>query len=126
MTENPVAISLYAGAVADYDANRMLIFPTGTPLSVPTDAGMFAASGYPISSLISGPVWLFDDDDTLERVARDQLEPLSAMYIDFIARLGGVAAPLLRFDLNLWTMVLVSILLTPLAAVSAAHWSRKV
>jgi hypothetical protein len=125
MTENPVAISLYTGAVADYDANRMLIFPTGTPLSVPTDAGMFAASGYPISSLISGPVWLFDDDDTLERVARDQLEPLSAMYIDFIARLGGVAAPLLRFNLNIWTMVLVAVLLTPLATISAAHWPRR-
>jgi hypothetical protein len=86
---------------------------------------MFAASGYPISSLISGPVWLFDDDDTLERVARDQLEPLSAMYIDFIGRLGGVATPLLRFNLNIWTVVLVAVLLTPLAVISAAHWPRR-
>jgi len=125
ITENPVVVSLYAGAVANHGIYRTLLFPTGTPLGVPTDAGPFARAGYPVVSLISGPVWLFDNDDTLERVARDQLEPLAAMYVDFIGRLNQVADPLLRFNLNVWTVVLTAVLLTPLAALSAAHRPRR-
>lgn len=124
LTENPILVSLYAGAVSDYHAYRTLLFPTGTPLGVPTDAGMFARSGYPVSSFISGPVWLFDDDDTLERVAKDQLAPLSAMVADYIFRLGRVPFPLLRFDLNLWTMLITAIVLTPLATLSDWNWRK--
>jgi hypothetical protein len=123
--ENPVMVSALAGSVASHGSYRTLLFPTGTPLGVPTDAGMFAREGYPVSSLISGPVWLFDDDDTLERVAVKELAPLSAMYIDFIGRLGRVADPLLRFNLNIWTVIVTAVVLIPLATFSAAHWPRK-
>lgn len=51
--ENPVIVSAMAGALADFKAERMLLFPTGTPLGVLTDAGMFARAGYPVASLIS-------------------------------------------------------------------------
>ncbi len=123
--ENPVIVSALAQSVAKYNAYRMLLFPTGTPLGVPTDAGMFAEAGYPVSSAISGPVGLFDDDDTLDRVAVKELAPMSAMYIDFIGRLGSVADPLLRFNLNIWTMILTGVALIPLATFSAVHWPRK-
>jgi hypothetical protein len=123
--ENPVMVSALAGSVASHRTYRTLLFPTGTPLGVPTDAGMFAEAGYPVSSLISGPVWLFDDDDTLERVALKELAPLSAMYIDFIGRLGRVPDPLLRFNLNLWAVIVTTVVLLPLATLSAAHWPRK-
>jgi len=123
--ENPAMVSALAGSVADHGSYRTLLFPTGTPLGVPTDAGMFAREGYPVSSLISGPVWLFDDDDTLERVAVEELAPLSAMYIDFIGRMGRLADPLLRFNLNVWTVIVTAVLLLPLATLSAAHWPRK-
>lgn len=119
ITENPVVVSLYAGAVAQHQLIRTLLFPTGTPLGVPTDAGPFSRAGYPVVSLISGPTWLFDDDDTLERVARDQLEPLARMYVDFIGRLNRMPDPLLRFNLNVWTVILTILLLTPLATLSA-------
>jgi hypothetical protein len=123
--ENPVMVSALAGSVASHGSYRTLLFPTGTPLGVPTDAGMFARAGYPVSSLISGPVWLFDDDDTLERVAVEELAPLSAMYIDFIGRLDRLADPLLRFNLNVWTVILTAVVLLPLATLSAAYWPRK-
>ena len=123
--ENPVMVSALAGSVATHGTYRTLLFPTGTPLGVPTDAGMFAEAGYPVSSLISGPVWLFDDDDTLERVAAAELAPLSAMYIDFIGRLGRVADPLLRFNLNIWAVIVTAVVLIPLATYSAANWPRK-
>jgi hypothetical protein len=115
---------LYAGVVRDFGAYRTLIFPTGSPLSVPTDAGMFAVAGYPVSSFISGPVWLFDDDDTLDRVAHWEFAALSAMYVDYIQRLGRVAPPLLRFNLNVWTVALTALVLVPLATLSAMHKPR--
>ncbi|MGD1996804.1 MAG: M28 family peptidase [Anaerolineae bacterium] len=124
ITENPVVVSLYARAVARHAIYRTLVFPTGTPLGVPTDAGTFQRAGYPVVSLISGPTWLFDDDDTLDRVARDQLVPLTEMYVDFIAGLGSVGEPLLRFNLNTWTIAFVALVLTPLAALSGATWPR--
>lgn len=121
IAENPVVVSLYAGVVDDYRMVRTLLFPTGTPLGVPTDAGPFARAGYRVISLISGPVWLFDDDDALERVARDQLEPLATMYVDFIRRLNRMPDPLLTFNLNVWTALVIGGILTPLAVLSAAH-----
>ena len=123
--ENPVMVSALAESVAKHDIFRMLLFPTGTPLGVPTDAGMFFDAGYPVSSMICGPIGLFDNDDTLARVATGQLAPMSAMYIDFIGRLGRVAAPLLRFNLNLWVVIVTAIVLLPLAVFSAVHWPRK-
>jgi hypothetical protein len=61
---------------------------------------------------------LFDDDDTLDRVARDQLEPLAAMYVDFIGRLNRIPDPLLVFNLNIWTALITAGVLTPLAVLS--------
>jgi hypothetical protein len=123
--ENPVLVSNLARSVARHDNYRMLLFPTGTPLGVPTDAGMFSRAGYPVSTMISGPVWLFDNDDTLERVAVEELAPLSGMYIDFIGRLGRVAPSLLRFNLNIWAVIATAIVLIPLAVFSAANRSHK-
>ncbi len=123
--ENPVLVSTLAETVAQHNTYRMLLFPTGTPLGVPTDAGMFSRAGYPVSSMISGPVWLFDNDDTLERVATEELAPLSGMYVDFIGRLDQTPAPLLRFNLNILTVIVTALLLIPLATISGANWLRK-
>ena len=123
--ENPVMVSALAGSLVAHNTYRMLIFPTGTPLGVPTDAGMFAEAGYPVSSMICGPIGLFDNDDTLERVAVAELAPMSGMFIDFIGRLGRVPDPLLRFNLNIWMVIVIAILLLPLATFSAAQWPRK-
>jgi len=123
--ENPVMVSALAESIAAHNTYRMLLFPTGTPLGVPTDAGMFFSAGYPVSSMICGPVGLFDNDDTLERVAVKELAPLSSMYIDFIGRLDRVVAPLLRFNLNVWVVIFTAILLLPLAMISAANWPHK-
>jgi hypothetical protein len=46
------------------------------------------------------------------------------MYIDFIGRLDRLADPLLRFNLNIWTVIVMAVVLVPLATLSAAHWPR--
>ncbi|MBW2091241.1 MAG: hypothetical protein JRI34_03840, partial [Deltaproteobacteria bacterium] len=125
ITESPVTVSLYAKAMARYNIYRGLLFPTGTPLGVPTDAGHWSRAGYRIVSYISGPSWLFDKNDTLDRVARDQLVPLTRMYIDFICQMDRRGDTLLTFNLNSWTIGLIVVLLTPLAVLSSATGGRK-
>jgi len=115
ITENPVTVSLYAKSVADAGLSRTLVFPTGTPLGVPTDAQFFGRAGLPVVSMISGPVWLFDDDDTLDRVHKASLAPMARMYIDFIKRLAATPEFLLRFNVT-WAMLGLLLLVMSLLA----------
>ncbi|HIE16624.1 MAG TPA: hypothetical protein EYP71_00315 [Dehalococcoidia bacterium] len=122
--ENPVVISLYAGLLQQYNLYSTLLFPTVTPLGVPTDAGPFSRHGFPVVSYISGPVYLFDAADTLERVARDQLVPLVKLYIDFIENLNRYPGFLLRFNLNSLTVLLIVFVFSPLVALNSASRPR--
>ncbi len=116
ITENPVTVSLYAASVADAGLSRTLVFPTGTPLGVPTDAQHFGRAGLPLVSLISGPVWLFDDEDTLDRVHKASLAPMASMYIDFVDRLAATPAFLLRYNI---TWALLALLVTVMSLLAA-------
>lgn len=121
ITENPVTVALYSKSVASAGLSRTLVFPTGTPLGVPTDAQHYWRAGMPVVSLISGPVWLFDDDDTLARVDKERLAPLTAMYIDFASRLSATPELLLRFNLTWVVLGLLLIVMSPLAALFLAY-----
>jgi len=121
ITENPVTVSLFETSVAAAGLTRTLVFPTGTPLGVPTDAQHFGRAGLPVVSLISGPVWLFDDDDTMERVHRPSLEPMARMYIDFVGRLAATPAWLLRYNLTWPLLGLLLAVMSVLAAFFLAY-----
>ncbi len=123
MTENPVVVSQYSAVIAQNNASRSLVFPTGSPLGVPTDAGEYASAGIPVVSLISGPTWLFDDDDTLGRVAKAELVPTTQRYVDFISRLNATPDWLLQFNLGWLTVGLLILVFSPLAAATYA-WRR--
>jgi hypothetical protein len=121
ITENPITVSLYAKSVADAGLSRTLVFPTGTPLGVPTDAQFFGRAGLPVVSMISGPAWLFDDDDTLDRVHKASLAPMARMYIDFVDRLAATPEFLLRFNVT-WAMLgLLVLVMSLLAALFLAY-----
>ena len=121
ITENPVTVSLYAKSVADAGLSRTLVFPTGTPLGVPTDAQQYGRAGLPVVSMISGPVWLFDDDDTLDRVHKASLAPMARMYIDFVSRLAATPEFLLRFNLTWAVLGLLVLIMSPLAGLFLAY-----
>jgi hypothetical protein len=125
MTENPVLVSQYASVISRLGSARSLIFPTGSPLGVPTDASSFAGIGVPVASLISGPTWLFDDDDGLENVAKAELVPVTRRFVEFIARLDASPDWLLAFNLGWLTLGLLTLVLSPLAAVTFAWRTRK-
>ncbi|MCU0843564.1 MAG: hypothetical protein MUC76_01400 [Spirochaetes bacterium] len=118
VTENPVMLSIYARLVGRHDMQRLLVFPTGSPLGVPTDAQPFHNEGYGVNTMISGPSWLFDDDDTLERVDERQLVPVSRLYIDLISQIGRKSDWMLKFNLN-WLVMGLMLLLTPLAVIGS-------
>ncbi len=124
VTENPVVITLFARSLVQTGLRRTLIFPTETPLGVPTDAGHFEEAGIPIVSLISGPVYLFDKADTLDRIVKEDLEPLAAMYIDFIARMNRLPDAFFKFKVNGLSLGLLLILFSPLALASFVYGYR--
>ena len=66
-----------------------LLLPTTTPLGVPSDANRFWRSGVPVASLISGPIYMFSECDTPEKVYTGDLENLVAMYTLAIDKLVG-------------------------------------
>jgi len=124
ITENPVTVSLYAKSVTDAGLSRTLVFPTGTPLGVPTDAQEYGRAGLPVVSMISGPVLLFDDDDTLDRVHRASLAPMAGMYIDFVSRLAATPEFLLRFNVIWAVLGLLILILSSLAGLFLAYRKR--
>lgn len=71
---------------------------------IPTDASFTFVAGVPTVSLVSGPLYLYDDADTIDRIDVDQLEPVARFFADVIAdaeahngaMLGVLPAPVRR------------------------------
>ena len=71
---------------------------------IPTDASFTLVAGVPTASLISGPLYLYDDADTIDRIDRAQLVPVARFFADLLdevdqrrsATLGSMPAPLRR------------------------------
>lgn len=118
MTEYPPIVSTYSWLIHEYNLERTTVMPTGTPLGVDTDSINIADEGYPVASLISGPSWLYDNADTLDKVAKDQLVPITKMNIDFISQLNEKSDFLQKFNLNAYAIILIALLLTPLITLS--------
>lgn len=54
---------------------------------VPTDAGLFYDVGVPIISVVSGPIYLYDNQDTIDKVAKEELLPTTETFADIVWRL---------------------------------------
>jgi len=51
---------------------------------IPTDASFTFVAGVPTVSLISGPLYLYDDADTIDRIDRAQLVPVARFFADLV------------------------------------------
>lgn len=60
-------------------------------MGIPTDASFVLTAGVPIVSSIAGPLYMYDDADTLDKVDRSQLRPVALFFVDVINALD--AAP---------------------------------
>ncbi|MHA1263056.1 MAG: M28 family peptidase [Candidatus Freyarchaeota archaeon] len=95
---NPLLISFAKRAIINNNLERTLIIQTNSPLGVPTDAGHFHEYGIPVYSFISGPMYLFDIGDTPDKVAKDQLVPVTKAFSEMVMSVDKVPASLIRDD----------------------------
>lgn len=69
-----------------------------TPLcgtvGIPTDA-FSCAAGIPTASLISGPNYLYDEADTLDKVDKDQLVPVAEFFSELIEAMDATPSALI-------------------------------
>ena len=71
---------------------------------IPTDASFTFVAGVPTVSLVSGPLYLYDDADTIDRIDTEQLVPVARFFADVVddaearrgSLLGTLPAPLRR------------------------------
>lgn len=77
-------------AVRKYDLQRLTLINVRTVSpegNIPTDASFVSMYGVPTVSFISGPLYMYDDIDTLDKVDERQLVPVNAAFVDIIGRL---------------------------------------
>lgn len=51
---------------------------------IPTDASFALITGIPVVSLIAGPLYMYDDADTLDKVDQPQLRPVASFFADVL------------------------------------------
>jgi hypothetical protein len=95
---NPTLLSFAEEAVTKYDLVRTTVLPARGPLgpAPPGVAGYYFLLGIPIVHLISAPAHQFTPDDTPNKVAVDQLRPVTAAYVDLIRHIDVTPAAALK------------------------------
>ena len=83
---NPLLIDAITDAIQTEELRRAFVLQTGSPLGVPHDGAMYYSNGIPILGFISGPEWLLHSDDTIEKVAEDQLIPVARTFKKVVDR----------------------------------------
>jgi hypothetical protein len=86
-----------ARAIEAADLRRsMLVAPDALGPNPPTDAAQLHGLGVPVVQLLAAPWYLFDAADTLDKVDRDGLVPVSRAVVDIVAATAGVTAAAMR------------------------------
>ncbi|RRJ64633.1 M28 family peptidase [Paenibacillus oralis] len=74
--------------IVRHGLQRTIILPTdmlGDEL--PTDADPYFQIGVPIISLVSAPIYLYDNIDTIDKVSKEELRPTTEAFADIVWRL---------------------------------------
>lgn len=89
----PKPLELIKELIVKHRLDRTIVIPaTFFGASLPTDASFAYAAGVPVVSLISGPIYLYDRQDTLDKVFKPHLRPMTLAYRDMIARMSRMPA----------------------------------
>ena len=59
---------------------------------IPTDASFVLQAGVPTISLIAGPLYMYDEADTIDKVDQTQLRPVAVFYADMLDALDRTAS----------------------------------
>lgn len=85
-------------ALIEHDLRRTVLLSAHAlcaTAGVPTDASFACLNGVPTASFISGPNYLYDAADTLDKVDRGQLVPVTKAFIDIIEAIDGTPSALI-------------------------------
>lgn len=94
--------SAIARAIIRNDLERTALLPANVfsafggnacdATGMPTDVSFVYGAGVPVVSLISGPIYLYDRADTLDKVAREDLQPVARAFSDVVRALDRTPA----------------------------------
>lgn len=83
-------------AIRRHDLRRTGMINISLPCSygviIPTDASQLCNAGIPIAALISGPVYLYDQADTIDKVDQTKLQPVAKVFADLLAAMDKAPA----------------------------------
>jgi hypothetical protein len=86
-------------AIATHDLRRSLILRPDVFGPMPTtDGAYFHPAGVPLVHFLTAPMYLFDSCDTLDKIHRPSLEPLTRAVAQIIAATDGVSAAAMRAE----------------------------
>lgn len=69
--------------------------PMQTSVGVPTDANWAVLSQIPTASMISGPAYMYDDADTLDKVDVDRLAPVARLFVQIVDAMQSTPSDLI-------------------------------
>ncbi len=75
---------------------KIVILPTSFFEAPPTDAEQLWEDGISMLSLISGPIYLYDNQDTADKIAKGELRPTAETFSDIVFRLMQLPADKLK------------------------------
>jgi hypothetical protein len=89
---NKLAVKFATDAIKRYGLMPTLLLPASGPLGEypPTDGGDFFEAGAPVFNYISNPVYLLVDEDRIENICYERLEPTANAFYDLIRKIDGV------------------------------------
>ncbi len=85
-------------SIVEEGLERTILLPPHGPLGEfpPTDGGDFHLEGVPMVNFISPPIYLLNEEDTLDKVAVGRLAPTARTVIDVLRRIDGASLNSLR------------------------------
>ena len=99
--KNPTLAGLIEAGVQRHDLRRTLVVPPYLfGPEPPCDSAPYFTAGIPSACLISGPLYLFDAFDTLDKVAADALVPVASLFVELIGAVDRVPSGDLEIGLT--------------------------
>ncbi|MGH2760672.1 MAG: M28 family peptidase, partial [Actinomycetota bacterium] len=96
-SRNPTLVDAVEDAVHAEDLGRSLIVPPDVFGPHPTtDGGFFHLEGVPLVNFLTAPMYLFDSQDTIDKIHEASLEPVTRAAVRIIASTRGVSAGAMR------------------------------
>jgi hypothetical protein len=87
---------VHEAVAAEHLERSMILPPDVFGPSPTTDGGPFHLAGVPLVNFLTAPFYLFDAIDTLDKIHRPSLVPVTRAAIRIIASTHGVSAAAMR------------------------------